>query len=200
MGNLLTTELTMEKLLTSFKNLPKLIHFSVQNKDHRVVMVGLDGAGKTTILFQLKLQRQVPTIPTVGFNVESVEYKNIKMCIWDIGGQDKMRCIWRNYYQDVSCIIFVVDSHDKKRLDVAKLELEKMLKEESLASAALLVIANKQDYANVFEVQDLITELELDKIRSRKWKVQPCVATTGSGLWQGVDWVALQLAERQKGN
>ena len=86
----------------------------------RILMVGLDAAGKTTILYQLKLEEPVTTIPTIGFNVETVEYKNISFTVWDIGGQDKIRSLWRLYYQETQGLIFVVDSSDRERVAEAK--------------------------------------------------------------------------------
>ena len=73
-------------------------------KDVRILMVGLDAAGKTTILYKLKLGEVVTTIPTIGFNVETVEYKNISFTVWDVGGQDKIRPLWRHYYQVSRCL------------------------------------------------------------------------------------------------
>ncbi len=64
----------------------------------RLLMLGLDAAGKTTILYKLKLNQDVTTIPTVGFNVETVTYKNVKFNVWDVGGQDKIRPLWRHYF------------------------------------------------------------------------------------------------------
>eukprot|EP00435_Cladocopium_sp_Y103_P016237 s1678_g4.t1 len=66
--------------------------------DRKIVMVGLDAAGKTTVLYQLKLQEVLMTIPTIGFNVETVEYRNIRFTVWDIGGQDKIRSLWKHYF------------------------------------------------------------------------------------------------------
>ncbi len=106
-------------------------------------MVGLDAAGKTTILYKLKLGEVVTTIPTIGFNVETVEYKNISFTVWDVGGQDKIRLLWRHYYQNTQGLIFVVDSNDRDRIDDAREELHKMLSEEELRDAVLLVFANK---------------------------------------------------------
>ena len=114
-------------------------------KEMRILMVGLDAAGKTTILYKLKLGEVVTTIPTIGFNVETVEYKNISFTVWDVGGQDKIRLLWRHYYQNTQGLIFVVDSNDRDRVDDAREELHKMLSEEELREAVLLVFANKQD-------------------------------------------------------
>ena len=68
------------------------------SKEMRLLMLGLDAAGKTTILYKLKLGQDVTTIPTVGFNVETVTYKNVKFNVWDVGGQDKIRPLWRHYF------------------------------------------------------------------------------------------------------
>ena len=118
--------------------------FLKMKKDMRILMVGLDAAGKTTILYKLKLGEVVTTIPTIGFNVETVDYKNISFTVWDVGGQDKIRNLWRHYYQNTQGLIFVVDSNDKARIEDAKNELHKMLQEEELKEADLLVFANKQ--------------------------------------------------------
>merc|ERR1712182_60385 len=86
-------------------------------QEMRILMVGLDAAGKTTILYKLKLGEVVTTIPTIGFNVETVEYKNISFTVWDVGGQDKIRPLWRHYYQNTQGLIFVVDSNDRDRIE-----------------------------------------------------------------------------------
>ena len=107
----------------------------VGKKEMRILMVGLDAAGKTTILYKLKLGEIVTTIPTIGFNVETVEYKNISFTVWDVGGQDKIRPLWRHYYQNTQGLIFVVDSNDKDRVGEAHDELHRMLSEDELREA-----------------------------------------------------------------
>lgn len=92
-----------------------------------LISVGLDAAGKTTILYKLKLGEVVTTIPTIGFNVESVEYKNICFTVWDVGGQDKIRPLWRHYFQNTQGLIFVVDSNDRDRITEAEKELQNMV-------------------------------------------------------------------------
>merc|ERR1719436_304243 len=86
-------------------------------KETRILMLGLDAAGKTTILYQLKLGEPVTTIPTIGFNVETLEYKKLSMTVWDIGGQERIRPLWRHYYENSNGLIWVVDSNDVDRLD-----------------------------------------------------------------------------------
>merc|ERR1711898_38016 len=101
----------------------------VGKQEMRILMVGLDAAGKTTILYKLKVGEVVHTIPTIGFNVETVEYKNVNFTVWDVGGQHKIRPLWRHYFQNTNGIIFVVDSNDRERIGEAKDELHRMLAE-----------------------------------------------------------------------
>ena len=80
-------------------------------KKANLLMLGLDSAGKTTLLYKLKLDKILQTIPTVGFNVESIKYKSLNMTMWDIGGQEKIRPLWRHYYDNVDGVIFILDSN-----------------------------------------------------------------------------------------
>lgn len=162
-------------------------------KEMRILMVGLDAAGKTTILYKLKLGEVVTTIPTIGFNVETVEYKNINFTVWDVGGQDKIRLLWRHYYQNTQGLIFVVDSNDHDRMDDAREELQKMLAEEELKEAAVLVFANKQDLQGAMGPSEMIERLSLPSLKGRLWHIQGCCATSGDGLYEGLDWLAKNI-------
>src|SRR4051794_17176661 len=97
------------------------------------------------ILYKLKLNQDVTTIPTVGFNVETVTYKNVKFNVWDVGGQDKIRPLWRHYFSGTQGLIFVIDSQDRERIDEAKQELHRILSDREMKDCLLLVFANKQD-------------------------------------------------------
>jgi len=163
-------------------------------KQMRILMVGLDAAGKTTILYKLKLGEIVTTIPTIGFNVETVEYKNISFTVWDVGGQDKIRPLWRHYYQNTQGLIFVVDSSDRERIQESHDELHKMLNEDELRDAIVLVFANKQDLPNALSVTELTEKLGLNQLR-RKWYVQAACATQGTGLYEGLDWLSAELSK-----
>ena len=203
-------------------------------KEMRILMVGLDAAGKTTILYKLKLGEIVTTIPTIGmstlyifipslslsvrgyivtilclsqwlgFNVETVEYKNISFTVWDVGGQDKIRPLWRHYYQNTQGIIFVVDSNDRERIDdssgsdnSAKEELHRMLAEDELRDAVVLVFANKQDLPNAMSVNEVTEKLGLNQLRNRQWYIQSTCATTGDGLYEGLDWLSNTLNKKK---
>ncbi|XP_045122217.1 ADP-ribosylation factor 4 [Portunus trituberculatus] len=165
-------------------------------KQMRILMVGLDAAGKTTILYKLKLGEIVTTIPTIGFNVETVEYKNISFTVWDVGGQDKIRPLWRHYFQNTQGLIFVVDSNDKERITEASDELAKMLHEDELRDAVLLVFANKQDLPNAMTAAELTDRLGLNQLRSRRWYIQASCAMQGQGLYEGLDWLSNELSKK----
>eukprot|EP00397_Hematodinium_sp_SG-2012_P061899 GEMP01082700.1.p1 GENE.GEMP01082700.1~~GEMP01082700.1.p1 ORF type:complete len:182 (+),score=38.16 GEMP01082700.1:144-689(+) len=167
------------------------------HKEVRILMVGLDAAGKTTILYKLKLGEVVTTIPTIGFNVETVEYKNINFTVWDVGGQDKIRPLWRHYYQNTQGLIFVVDSNDRERMGAAQEELNKMLSEDEMRDAVVMVFANKQDLPNAMSVAEITDQLGLSNLRNRQWYIQSACATTGDGLYEGLDWLSSTLQKKK---
>eukprot|EP00992_Anisonema_acinus_P001339 TRINITY_DN10449_c0_g1_i5.p1 TRINITY_DN10449_c0_g1~~TRINITY_DN10449_c0_g1_i5.p1 ORF type:complete len:203 (+),score=84.60 TRINITY_DN10449_c0_g1_i5:56-610(+) len=174
-------------------SISKLFASLFGKKDVRILMVGLDAAGKTTTLYKMKLGEIVTTIPTIGFNVESVEYKNIKFTMWDVGGQDKLRPLWRHYFQNTNGVIFVVDSNDKERAGNARDELQKMLAEDELRDAVLLVFANKQDLPNAMSTAEVTDKLGLHSLKQRNWFIQGTCATSGEGLYEGLDWLSANI-------
>jgi len=169
----------------------------VSTQEMRILMLGLDAAGKTTVLYKLKLGEVVTTIPTVGFNVEKVEYRNISFTVWDVGGQDKIRRLWRYYFLGTQGLVFVVDSSDRDRVEDAREELTKVLGEDEMRDAALLVLANKQDLPNAMPAAELTEKLRLHSMRSRKWYIQSTCATSGDGLYEGMDWMSRVLSSRK---
>merc|ERR1712063_187734 len=169
----------------------------VGKRDMRILMVGLDAAGKTTILYKLKLGEVVTTIPTIGFNVETVEYKNISFNVWDIGGQDKIRKLWRYYYANTQGLIFVIDSNDRDRIEDAQEELAHMLNGDEMRDAVLLVFANKQDLPNSMTAAEVTEKLGLHNLRHRQWFIQSACATTGDGLYEGLDWLSRTLSSKR---
>jgi len=164
----------------------------------RVLCLGLDNAGKSTVLYRLQMGDVVCTLPTVGFNVENIKYKNVDLTVWDIGGQAKIRRLWRYYYENTEALIFVVDSNDADRLEEAKTELWKLLGD--LKEVPLLVFANKMDLPNA--QKDLASVLGLQRLKQREWHVQPSNAVHGHGLETGLDWLCDRLiaAKRQRNN
>ena len=167
-------------------------------KEVKILMLGLDATGKTTILYQLKMGETVKTIPTIGFNVETFDYKNFKFAIWDVGGQDKIKVTWKHFYQNTDGLIFVVDSNDQDRIDDAAEELKKLLAEEELQDCPVLVYANKQDLNGALAPGEVTKRLGMGDLKGRTWLVQGSSATTGQGLKEGFDWMADVLRKKKK--
>lgn len=177
------------------------ITFTKDNRVHigpkiemRVVTLGLDGAGKTSVLFKLKQNEFMTMLPTIGFNVETVEYKNLKFTIWDVGGQHKLRPLWKHYYLNTQAVVFVIDSSNHDRLAEAHSELAKLMSEKELKDASLLILANKQDIPGCATIEALTEQFALYKLCcGRSWHIQACDAQSGTGLHDGLDWLSRQL-------
>ncbi|MFS7938284.1 putative small GTP-binding protein [Helianthus anomalus] len=170
----------------------KLLSFMFK-KEVKIMMFGLHSAGKTTILYNLKLGKIVTTVATIGFNVETLEYKNISFSVWDFGAQTMYRLLpWMSrYFQNTQGLIFVVDSTDRDRVDEARDDLHMMLlKEVALKDAVLLVFANKQDLQGAMNVAEITEKLDLHSLGQQKWYVQSASATSGEGLYEGLDWLS----------
>ncbi|XP_067361765.1 uncharacterized protein [Channa argus] len=135
---------------------------------------------------------KTPVRILMGFNVETVEYKNISFTVWDVGGQTIIRPLWRHYFINTQGLIFVVDSNDPERIKEAADELHKMLEEDQLRNVALLVFANKQDLPRAMSVSDITEALGLSRI-SQPWFVQASCAVSGTGLAEGLDWLSTQI-------
>ena len=118
--------------------------------------------------------------------------------MWDVGGQDKIRPLWRHYFQNTQGLIFVVDSNDRERAGEAREELTRMLAEEELRDAKLLVFANKQDLPNAMTAAELTDKLDLHALRNRDWYIQAACATNGEGLYEGLDWMSNKLKDSKK--
>jgi len=159
-------------------------------------MLGLDNAGKTTILKKFNGEDINTISPTLGFNIKTLEHRGFKLNIWDVGGQKSLRSYWRNYFESTDGLIWVVDSADRRRLQDCKQELEALLLEERLAGATLLVFANKQDLPGALTSEEIKDALELDQIKSHHWLILDCSAVTGKNLLKGIDWIIDDIASR----
>lgn len=162
-------------------------------KEYRILMIGLDAAGKTTVLYKLKLGEIVNSIPTIGFNVETVQYRNITFTVWDVGGQNKIRPLWRHYYEGAQGMIFVVDSNDSDRFAEAAREMRTVLADESMKDAIVLILANKQDLPHAVPATEMCEKLGLRSL-THQWYIQPCSAVKCEGLFEGLDWLSTTLA------
>ncbi|XP_074604438.1 ADP ribosylation factor-like 1 [Brevipalpus obovatus] len=166
-------------------------------RDLRILILGLDGAGKTTILYRLQAGEVVTTIPTIGFNVEQVTYKNLTFQVWDLGGQTSIRPYWRCYYSNTDAIIYVVDSCDKDRLGISKQELVSMLEEEELKKSVLMILANKQDIPQAMNVAEIYSALGLDALKDRVFQIFKTSALKGDGLDEAMEWLSNALVSNK---
>ena len=172
--------------------------FSSSKKNFKIIILGVQNAGKTTILYKLALGQLVNTKPTIGSNVEEISYNNLAFKAWDLGGQSSMRTVWDAYYAASDAIIYVVDSVDTSLFEESKTELFKLLEHEELKNSVLLVYANKQDDSRAKDPLELSQIYGLDSINTHTWHIQKCSAKSGEGLLDGFKWLSDQLVY-QKG-
>lgn len=163
----------------------------------KIVIVGLNNAGKTTILYKLHLGQVVLTQPTIGSNVEEVIHGNLTFQVWDLGGQENLRATWTTYFEETDAIVFVVDSNDQDNLILSKMELFNVVLAEDLKCACLLVLANKQDIQGAKDAGQIAQDLSLHTIRTHEWHIQNCCALTGEGLEEGMNWIASRIKARK---
>lgn len=169
-----------------------------------VVMLGLDSAGKTTALYRLKFDQYLNTVPTIGFNCEKVKgttgkAKGTSFLIWDVGGQDKLRPLWKSYTRCTDGIVFVIDSVDEERMEEAKMELLKTIRSPENAGVPILVLANKQDLPSAKDPAEIEKLLGLNELGpNHLWHIQPACAIIGDGLDEGLEALYEMILKRRK--
>ncbi|XP_072295389.1 ADP ribosylation factor like GTPase 3, like 1 [Eucyclogobius newberryi] len=164
----------------------------------RIVLLGLDNAGKTTLLKSLASEDVSTITPTQGFNIKSVASHGMKLNVWDIGGQRKIRAFWKKYLDNTDLLIYVIDSADKKRFEETGLELSELIDEENLKGVPVLIFANKQDLATASPASEIAEGLNLHTYRDREWQIQACSAVSGEGVQDGMNWICSNIANRKK--
>ena len=128
---------------------------------YRITLIGLGGAGKTTLMHRMMGDSLSNIIPTMGFNVETFIYDEVEFNCWDLEGHgERIRDLWVHYYKDTRCILYVIDSNDKDCIEYNIYEIERVLKIEQAKGIPILFVANKQDIANSLTSKELI-EIEI---------------------------------------
>jgi len=163
------------------------------DKEVRILMLGLDNSGKTSILKRLSEEDITHIMPTQGFNIKSLLHEGFKLNVWDIGGQKTIRPYWKNYFENTDCLIYVVDSSDRRRLDESRDELHELLEEDKLSGIPVLIFANKQDLMNAVPEEEIVESMGLMEIKDRTFSIQPCSAKTGEHLQEGLEWAVKQI-------
>ncbi|XP_061112049.1 ADP-ribosylation factor-like protein 4A, partial [Conger conger] len=170
-----------------------------------IVILGLDCAGKTTVLYRLRFNEFLNTVPTKGFNAEKVRLRlgGSRRCasfhLWDVGGQERLRPLWRAYTRGADGLVFVVDSVDAERLEEARAELHKVARLAENHGVPVLVVANKQDLRGSLapaQIQEALALAELSP--ATPWHLQPACAIIGEGLADGLERLHAMIGKRRK--
>ncbi|KIN06139.1 hypothetical protein OIDMADRAFT_17176 [Oidiodendron maius Zn] len=168
----------------------------LKDKEMRILMLGLDNAGKTTIVKKVMGEDVNTVSPTLGFIIKTIDFQGYKLNIWDVGGQKTLRSYWRNYFEKTDALIWVVDATDRLRVDDCRRELHDLLLEERLSGASLLVFANKTDVAGCMDQEEIQESLQLNAIKTHVCHIIRCSAITGENLEQGLQWVVEDAKKR----
>lgn len=175
--------------------------------EYSVLILGLDNAGKTTLLENIKTaysnNKGLPPekiAPTVGQNVGHVKIDNVLLKLWDVGGQENLRTLWESYYNDAHAVIFVVDSTDRIRLEECKRTLDNIVNDEILEGVPILMLANKQDMEDRMEVEDIkeVFNKIAEKMSARDSRVLPISALEGTGVKEAAEWLIIRLIRNKQ--
>ncbi|XP_020773849.1 ADP-ribosylation factor-like protein 4D [Boleophthalmus pectinirostris] len=169
-----------------------------------IVVIGLDSAGKTSLLYRLKLKEFVKTIPTKGFNTEKIKVamgasRAINFQVWDVGGQDKLRPLWKSYTRRTDGIVFVVDSTEMERMEEARVELHKITRTSENQGVPVLILANKQDQESALSVTEVEKMLAIHELTMYTLHhIQGCSAVDGQGLQPGLEKLYEMIIKKKK--
>ncbi|KAE8706706.1 ADP-ribosylation factor 1 [Hibiscus syriacus] len=150
-----------------------------------------------TTVYSTTVRRSIRTFSFEGFNVETAEYKIISFTVWHVGGQDKSSTFFLSN-TDPSLVETLFPEHSGSYFRVAEArdELHRMLNEDELRDAVLLVFANKQDLPNAMNAAEITDKLGLHSLRQHHWYIQSTCATSGEGLYEGLDWLSNNFASK----
>ena len=170
-------------------------------REVRFLLLGLNNAGKTTFLEQLKsmYKRTNPLPfdkiqPTVGLNIVELEFRKIKAVVWDVGGCEKFRPVWEKYYQDINAVLYVVDSNDMECLLSSKRVLKEVVGHPDLCETPVLLLVNKQDLDSSLPLEVVEAMLDVDGgLKDRPFHVQACSAHTRNGIEAAFSWLINQV-------
>jgi small GTP-binding protein len=173
------------------------INSFILKRKAKILILGLSNSGKTTLLYKLKLNEIVSAIPTIGFNVETVTYKNIDLELWDLGGNSNIISLWKHYYEKVNGIIYLIESTENSVKESSEI-LKNVLSNESISEVPLLVLANKQDLSDSISIPEIADGLKIHEVRNRKWFIQSASVLNGMGIYEGLDWICSQSEIRNQ--
>lgn len=176
-------------------------------EQYSVIILGLDNAGKTTLLEKIKtIFTNKPGLspdkiaPTVGQNIGRIDFPGSRINFWDLGGQRDLRTLWQRYYSECHGIVFVVDSTDAERIQDVKETFESIITNDELEGIPVLMLANKQDSPDALRVEDVkeIFNKIAVHLGARDSRVLPISALEGKGVKEAVDWLILRLQRNKE--
>jgi small GTP-binding protein len=166
-----------------------------KGRDFRCLVLGLDGAGKTSMLWRLSPNGAEASAPLAGLITETIKCDGLTLRSWDLGGCRLPR-VWRHELEGADGLVFVVDSGERWRVDEVREEFDQLLDENALREVALLVCANKQDLPNALAPEELVQRLGLKRIVGRPWHIQGTSVRTGDGVLEGLAWLGKELSKK----
>jgi len=173
----------------------------------RILILGLDGAGKTTFLNKVKdPKKDIAAVPTESYEVNDVKIKGVKFNVWDVSGKASVRSLWSSYYKQggIDAIIWVVDASDKERIEESKKVLQQQLRDPELANKLLFVIANKSDVDGAIDAEELSKQLKLSQYEGKRpFQCVAISAKTGAGVKEAMALLAketkVEIKNEEKG-
>lgn len=162
-------------------------------EEKQVLILGNTASGKTKLIFRIKLSEAVTTIPTIGYNMETVDISNKHIILKDVGGQEKIRFLWKEHYSEANGLIYVYDVNDANSFDASVQILKQVLVEPELEGLPMLIMANKIDLGYQMDPSSIVDAVGQDLFNGRDYIVFPCSAENGDGVADGMDWLASQL-------
>ncbi|KAG8468651.1 hypothetical protein KFE25_013734 [Diacronema lutheri] len=190
-----------------FSLIAGLFEYLFKKAEFQVLILGVDHAGKTTALEQMKglFQKIEPLAPekippTVGLNIGRMEVGRVKLIFWDLGGQSGLRGIWEKYFAEVHGLVYVIDAADDQRFDESRRIFEALVKHPDLAGVPVLILANKQDLHSAATIDEIDERFGFGSLcaPSQQYRIEPVSAITGSGIADGITWMVdmLKLSSR----
>lgn len=189
-----------------FTLLSGLWKYLFQKDEYCILILGLDNAGKSTLLEQIKriYGNNYSGLPfekiktTIGLNIGKITVNHVKLIFWDLGGQQELQSLWDKYYEECHGIIYVIDSSDEKRLEESHKAFESVMHDSHMEGIPLLILSNKQDLQTSIDVEAIKSVFDGNSsgIGQREYYIQPTSALNGDGISAGISW----LVQMVKGN